>query len=411
MFHFLGPVGGKPNPIVFPKTQEENMNALEESIAERDSAQEENSDFDPISESEVDSSAEEEALMEQESETLLQDAQRNFQVQLAKHKVRKRSNVKKSAQQKAELMEMVDSHLMESRADSTWGGYASVFGQFQNFDHAQNLLCWKTTSMATKILFFITHKLDAQEISVQSAYAVYLRKLKFLYRRSRLMTAPGLEVLADFQKSLVRKGAMNPMDAAPPATPEEVARVLRNCRTAGAYFQIALMWMTASRVSDMLRLTKRDLQLMKTDDGRSILELRWMCRTKGSYSTTYDRVLIVHELERYLLEYLGQKTEDEFPFVLGARAVTALLRRVNPNLSSHSLKKGALTLLMMQRFPIDMLSEKAKHRDVKLLRAYVDPGVWAQSRQPLEMSISLLGSLKAVEMRNEPERNRRCTIS
>jgi len=67
--------------------------------------------------------------------------------------------------------------------------------------------------------------------------------------------------------------------------------------------------------------------------------------------------------------------------------LTAMLRRVNPELSSHSVKRGALLTLLRSGVPMTIIQMIAKHKDLETLLVYLPRdevaltlGIWEASQ-------------------------------
>jgi hypothetical protein len=316
--------------------------------------------------------------------------------------------------QMAELITRVDIRIGQSKAKRTWQGYSSVMKGFIKFDSEQTLESYKQMQIADKIIHFLEWKMSdlplrssIQRITVQSAY-VYTKKLTYLYKRSPFLRPEGLHLLESFRRSLERMGAKNPDDPSRALDPAEMSTLLHHASLAidnakkaeerqkrlATWAQLTLQWLTASRTEDMLKLEPTHIKVCRGEQ-EALIQLTWPRGTKCAYSTTTDRLSIS---DQRLIQFLEKSTLGRVrPFALSVGSLNAMLKSLfqqpEGKITSHSIRKGALTWLLRQEFPVELISEKAKHRSVRMLRAYIDPAVLAEMRRALEMSASLLEAI------------------
>lgn len=355
------------------------------------------SDVDSVTTSE--SEAESVDMVGEQADDLLRSMTRTFQRQVQRHRTQRHPTGALTDGEVVELLTETDVQLEQSRAEHTWEGYASVIHQFRLFDQRQRSPAWRGCAMANKIVAWITWCMNRQEDArvhqrkgIQKTTALtYLKKLRYMYTRSQHhWTKAGEAILEDYQKSLKRSGAENPTDPAIPIKPEQVKRAIEDTESLVARAQILAMWLTASRTSDVQRLTTSDIELQACPGtrGKLLIIFKWRNGTKGSYGTVHDLVEVDRQTAATIRRALDLAGNGGNPFPLGHAAITCVLRRVEPELSSHSIKKGALTILL-QHFPPMHVAEKAKHRDTTLLRAYVGATEWARANEAIQMSAEL----------------------
>lgn len=102
--------------------------------------------------------------------------------------------------------------------------------------------------------------------------------------------------------------------------------------------------LSMSRVTkNMNRLLHQLLVFME-----NIVECRWPKGTKGSVRVIYDRAVMEEEDLKGLRGFVIDRASDETLFPLTHSAVTAVLRKIDPDLSRHSLKKDGITQLPLR---------------------------------------------------------------
>ena len=72
-----------------------------------------------------------------------------------------------------------------------------------------------------------------------------------------------------------------------------------------------------------------------------------------------------------ILEHLAALGPRAQVSSLTTERAAAILARVNPTLSAHSVKRGALTTLLRANVPLSIIQTIAKHRDLEMTFLYL----------------------------------------
>jgi integrase len=283
-----------------------------------------------------------------------------------------------------ELMLRAEGRLGDARSASTWSDIASVLNQFASFD-AANLahhLTYELQPLELRMMYWVEHKLLAASPIDMSTAVEYYRKLHAAFR---LLNGAESTLLKEYGAALSRNPEAVP-EGARAMQPNELQQALAALDDHVAQCQLTVQWVTASRSDDLHRLTWDDV----TTNADGSTTLAWNRGTKSGTTKRQDFLppTIDPEIRRYLSNKAGPQ-----PFPLDAAAMTRALRRVldpDPRLTSHSVKKGALTTLLRRGVPLTLVQFKAKHSSLETLQTYVGAEVWAQAHRAVETSELLL---------------------
>jgi len=309
---------------------------------------------------------------------------KNWERNITKHEIRTKYT-RLSPAKTVEILDALEVRLGESKAPTTWAGYATVVNGFKQF-LAKNPQV-EAETLAIKICFFLEYKMSTptvrkKPLGPQSAF-VYLKKLRALHRRSISDEADYL-ILLEFSRALVRQGALR-HQGTKPLEPEELQKLLRMRLPPPVRIGIKILWITCSRCSDLQRLTVLDFVHVQG----GIWDFQFEGH-KGSNFRVVTRTELDPETHNELVEMLHQQADQKIPFAdLDAPTVARWLRKVNPALSGHSPKKGGLVFLLRQGSSLDTIRVMAKHESIHQTKAYLPPGEFAAAMGTTHASQSL----------------------
>jgi hypothetical protein len=288
-----------------------------------------------------------------------------------------------SADQWAALVEAYSNTIDDARADSTWNVLATVLRQFCAFDEVQaaNLPQYNALPLDDRMVMWHLNKIIKKEISGSTPYK-YCKILIQLYRR---MTGGSFSpILSDYKKALRRKGLHIPNGARPIALTELKLAIDRS-RDRAERMQLLAMWLLCSRCDDVNRLRRQDIEV-EPEGARRVYRVTWRAGTKKGALPLVDFLIPPREHEDEWEAYLESVAVDQHPFALKAARITEVLRRVLHRVSSHSIKKGALAMLVMRGVPLHRVANKAKHETVAQLREYVGERLYAMAQGAMEIA-------------------------
>jgi hypothetical protein len=192
---------------------------------------------------------------------------------------------------------------------------------------------------------------------------------------SHLLNAFAVETdpLRLMARGLSRMAAEEPVTHAKPMTPDQLSTVMTRMtrRDAASLF---LAWKTASRWAEVSKLTKRNFLSATPEE----LVIRWLTTVK-THKTTVDRatnftVVVPREatpwqndVMRFIANLIKRLRVNEPLTKLTTPQLVAQLRKVDRELSAHSVKRGALTFLIEHALELHLPQRAipllAKHRD------------------------------------------------
>eukprot|EP01061_Rhynchopus_euleeides_P010408 TRINITY_DN19856_c0_g1_i2.p5 TRINITY_DN19856_c0_g1~~TRINITY_DN19856_c0_g1_i2.p5 ORF type:complete len:229 (-),score=39.85 TRINITY_DN19856_c0_g1_i2:1199-1885(-) len=176
--------------------------------------------------------------------------------------------------------------------------------------------------------------------------------------------------IKDFCRGLRRGGAMRPKTQATPATLEEIRKVLRREACPLIRLAVHLCWLGAARASDVLRLSTDDLALR--NDGTWCFN--WITTKADPFKLGRQTGLTLPPpTHSTLLERTQQATapRNVFPASIRSTHITRALRRVNPQLSSHSIRRGASHHLNALGLPLEDIQKVTRHANLESLIRYL----------------------------------------
>lgn len=255
-----------------------------------------------------------------------------------------------------------EERLGEARASTTWASYSSTFKMFLDFisaiepeDHPD----W-----ATLIIWFVEWKIERGDCKQMSTAKQYT---KVLVPNLRLLGHPvNQEAIQEYRSALDRQGARVPANQAEPATREDIDRALTKCTESEA-IGLILAWLTASRIGEIPYLIRESLENPTLDQW--IVEFPYH---KGDpFRLGTAQVIRAGKYHTRLRQYWDRLRPNQAMSSLTTDRAAALLASINPKLSAHSVKRGALVTLLRAGVPMPILQHLAKHKDIETLFIYL----------------------------------------
>lgn len=180
-----------------------------------------------------------------------------------------------------------------------------------------------------------------------------------------------LRGITEAVKGHIRKQAV-------PASKAEVELAVQHPRTdVITRLAIITIWSLGCRVADVQRIQYKDLTPFSLSRGNDVLRVR--CRAfKGQkpgllgYWRYIPRTPFTTPLITFLLKGLNRPSDFLFPSQVYNRVVKAL-KRANPLLSGHSLRRGIATLLAAQGWSEKRIQAFLGHQSIVTTRQYIQP--------------------------------------
>lgn len=269
-----------------------------------------------------------------------------------------------------ETLGLVQNRVQRSIAQSTESGYVNTLARFHRF--CRIYLPNERMTFELRVMIWCEHQIASGEIEIQSAYQYCKNISAGIQKMGGKVT--GMET---YMQGLRKSGALAPNDQAQPISKEQMYRLLEFLERDGTDHERAhllLMWFTASRYDDIEKLISKKVVKERTlEDGR----IQWNVRFdvhKGDpfYLGGSSKMVLPPDLSRFLEHFLGRRGPEESATAATYEQVNAAVQSLYPNLSSHSIKRGALMELLQSGVPLETLQVIAKHRSLKTLLIYLD---------------------------------------
>eukprot|EP01059_Diplonema_ambulator_P000349 TRINITY_DN10282_c0_g2_i2.p2 TRINITY_DN10282_c0_g2~~TRINITY_DN10282_c0_g2_i2.p2 ORF type:complete len:276 (+),score=35.30 TRINITY_DN10282_c0_g2_i2:223-1050(+) len=254
--------------------------------------------------------------------------------------------------------------LDQALAPSTWQGMRSVYRRFRLFWHGLSTLS-PHLPPAVVVALFVVRLLKAGEIIYSSALT-YANSLVSALRRDGI-DLRGNIVVTDLRRALRRLGAGRPTKQAWPADAETVKQCVLQTACRRTAMVVLLAWRAGARVGDVVRLRTRDVEFMPG----GVKLTFWESKSDPFHKGTFTSASLSEGETEELRAYMQAWGSDEKPLAVSTARVTAALKAVDPRLSCHSLRRGALTLLLRRGTDLEGIKALSRHATTTALLRYL----------------------------------------
>lgn len=274
-----------------------------------------------------------------------------------------------SAQLRATLMD-VQARVQRNIAPSTEATYANTMARFERFCalHLPN----ERMSLELRLMIWGEYQIEHENVS-PNAVLQYCKNISAGIQK----TGGKLNGMELYMQGLRKSGAMAPEQQAVPIAKDELYHLLRVLDEGGRSHEqvhILIMWFTASRFDDVQKLVTEKLEREKAlEDGR----IQWNVRFdvhKGNpfYLGGSSKMILQPDLSAVLERHLTRRSPQEPVTATNYNQVNMAIQEYYPNLSCHSIKRGALMEMLRAGVPLETLQVIAKHRQLQTLLVYLD---------------------------------------
>jgi len=278
----------------------------------------------------------------------------------------------------ADFARFMSNHL----ATGTWEGYGRIWTDLLNFTSEVGLpVCEYTAALFLRRRMLTPYKRGRNGVQRYYLISTIYGNAKQIMAISEKLPSHrgwGVGLLPAFCRILVKMGAKIPQFQAQPILKEEVYRLLQDLTVPEHQkMLIFLTWKVAGRADDMEKANTDDTQFVE-HCGLTLLVIRWRPKAKEnldgilrmpgsgvqkniSHGIGHSCVVDCGEyLDRVRAYLRTRKGKPISPY--SADQVTAFLKaHVDPRLSAHSVKRGALQYLLEQGVDFRILTEMARH--------------------------------------------------
>lgn len=265
------------------------------------------------------------------------------------------------------LMDSVLTRLYSAREGSTWEGLASTWNQYVEFCGSNPV---EDFGAEWKMLLFIETKLENKTLQSLGSALTYMKRLTQIHDQLEI---PYMKmVTAEYKSALKHQGAERPLWQAPPAEILDIHRCA-TLMTPDEYLGLLVAWRTASRIGDLNAVLNEHLRLERREASGMYLWTVQFVKTKGDPFMIGQVVpFYLTEEENYMMtrHLASHPPSQKFTPLTTARA-QQVLGAVREGLTAHSVKRGALIMMLRRGVPIQMIQWIAKHRDLHTLLIYL----------------------------------------
>jgi hypothetical protein len=286
----------------------------------------------------------------------------------------------------------LDSFLEQELEHGTWEAYRRTFSEASRFASFHGVPLNEHTAT---LWLMAVHQEPSRRMGL-SALLTYAKHLSATLSRS---DEPSGE-LRTVMKILVKLGANVPEHQALPVMREEIYNALEDRRFSEEEKMLLYVgWKSAARASDLQHLDCRRV-FEHTVKRRRLLILIWV-PTDSPNSFASGRLKHARGRPHACVLDCGMYTDRVVTYIRNRRAfttkstreVSAILERIRPGLTAHSLKRGALCYLVEQGTPVQLLVQMARHRN-----PLYDLPQHTQAYLPLRHLALLLGTQEATRI-------------
>ena len=266
---------------------------------------------------------------------------------------------------------MVGGARSEGRSDalsSTWKGFLAWSGIYDSDSQLTlewRVICYIESKLASNAPAHLT---KAEKMALgyieNSTASKYIKNLKqSIYKQGSCLDEA---TLAEYKSSVERQG-MKP-DQAPPATLDDVIKALEFLAES-EWVGLCLAWLCAARIGEMQWLTRSSIVILDEEAGLLSVTFPRSKSDPFQYGTTM--VTYCGGWTKRIMAYLHRLAPSARVTELTTERVDAVLKRVNQIYSAHSIKRGALTMLLRANVPLSIIQQIAKHRDLEMTYLYL----------------------------------------
>lgn len=297
-----------------------------------------------------------------------------------------------SAADWATLCQAYEQRMRDSRSPLTWNNIASVVNNFREWDACQTLRQYSHLPLDVRMAMWVEWKILQEEIKKGTPVRYTKRLEQHYYNVTRTRSVQ----LAEYRRSLKRRGFYE--KGAEPCTQDEVQRAIEATNVDKEKAQLLFMWLLPGRTADVLCFRKEDVTQIRPEAETLWLWVRWPEGAPKNAGRIEDTLQIPDQYAQMVKRVLEQTAPGQKIFLAKSTRVTQILTQVNPVLTSHSIKKGALTMLVNRGHSLEDVAFKAHHSSVKLLRVYIGERLWS-----LAHNVSAMAGTLAAAMIPQPQ--------
>lgn len=264
----------------------------------------------------------------------------------------------------------VQARVEHSIAQSTEATYVNTMARFERFCllHLPN----EKMTFELKVMIWCEFQIANLEITVQCA-------LQYCKNLSAGLQKMGKKVIGMemYMQGLRKSGALAPDRQAAPMMKDQLYHLLDVMNQDGMSHErvhLILMWFTASRFDDVEKLMTSKVEKERClEDTRVQWNVRYDVHKGDPFHLgASSKMILPSQLSLFLDYHITRRRPDEKLTAATYSQVNHAIQSIFPDLSCHSIKRGALLELLKAGVPMETLQVIAKHRNMKTLLVYLD---------------------------------------
>ena len=267
-------------------------------------------------------------------------------------------------------MSCVKDTLKKSLSRDRWQNLSYLFRRFLEFKQKWEACTGNPLEMDLAIVLWVERLREMDCIANSSALQYSYDIVSALQRMAYHKMAFSM-LLEDYRGALKRLGALKPKQQAVPACPEEVEETLRQTPSPVLKLAISMCWLGAARASDVLRL--RAEEVVTREDG--VTSVNWVTTKSDPFRIGQQTGLNIEHSSFLTLKKLlktAKRSRDTLIFKdVTFQHINTALKKVNPTLTPHSLRRGACYQLLKEGMPLEEIQKVSRHKTIEGLLRYL----------------------------------------
>ena len=255
------------------------------------------------------------------------------------------------------VVEKVADRLQNMWADSTWSSYSSVMNQFDMYYRQL-----EATDFSIATMLFLEDAIHDNDHPITIASALQYSRIigSVLHQR-------GINIdIRMYRRALKRQGALHAEHQAPPITRTELDQRLQTLPL-HQRFPILLMWLTASRYSDLESVTRNNIEELESNDRFSVYRITFPQHKGDPFRAGTGTEIQTSGVDNATFHLWLQR----YVAVIPPDLTYANLCRILDPYTEHSIKRGALLTMLAAGTSPHTLQWIAKHKSIDSLLHYI----------------------------------------
>jgi hypothetical protein len=275
-------------------------------------------------------------------------------------------------------LDAITATLKEMWSNNTWDSYASTYNQWKVYAEQLPEGLPFTWQIMMYLEDAVNHPTDF--ISVGTAYS-YSKRLGSMFHKMDI--ALDWTLLRCFRRALKRRGALVPESQALPLTADHYKVLVGALLQEGQLqWAVALMlaWRTASRLDEILNRKVDDISFAsEPDDEQQKVFIRFAGHKGDPFQLFGSIPLFLTKRESSFLRTLCRSRMPGTELLTcNSNQVITCLQRMDPTYTGHSIKRGALLVMLINDVPLELIRIFAKHESIKQLLTYLPSATVAE---------------------------------